>query len=71
VEDEIHAYGILWETPKVRPPPLKDLVKWEDNTETYLKVRQQDGVDWIYLDQDKGISRGVVNKGLHKIRGIS
>jgi hypothetical protein len=37
------------------------MVRWEDNTEMYLKVRKQDGVDWIHLAQDKGISR-VVNK---------
>jgi hypothetical protein len=38
-DDEIHVYGVLWETPNERTP-VDDLVRWEDNTETYLKVRQ-------------------------------
>jgi hypothetical protein len=35
VDYEIHAYGVLWETPKERTP-LDDLVRWEDKVKRVL-----------------------------------
>jgi hypothetical protein len=35
--------------------------RWMDNTKMVLREREWDGMDWIYLDQDRDQWRTLVN----------
>jgi hypothetical protein len=50
--------GVWWENLR---EPGKTRCIWEDNTELDVQVVEWEGVDWIYLAQDRDRWRALVN----------
>jgi len=55
------AHSILIGKPKGRRPLGRSRRRWEDNIRMDLKGIEWEGVDWIYLAQDRDKWRALVN----------
>jgi hypothetical protein len=57
------VYKVLVEKPKGKRPLGKPRSRWENGINMDLKEMGWDGVEWIYLAQDRNWWRAVVNTG--------
>jgi hypothetical protein len=57
------AYRILVGRPEGSRPLGRPRRRWEDNIKMDLQEVRWEIVDWIYMAQDKGKWRAVVNSG--------
>jgi hypothetical protein len=64
-----NAYKILVGK-QCKMPVCRYRHRWEDNIKMELKEIRWEGVEWMYLAQDRDQWRGVVNM-LMNLRGIS
>jgi hypothetical protein len=55
------AYMVVVRKPEGKRPIGTTWRRWEDNIKMNLKYICSEGVDWIYLTQDMGKCRGLVN----------
>jgi hypothetical protein len=49
-----NAYRILVRKPERKRPLGRPRRRWKDNTRINIREIRWEGVDWIYLDQDRG-----------------
>jgi hypothetical protein len=56
-----NAYTTSVETPEGKRPLGRHKRRWADNIKMYLNEIGLEGVDWIYLVQDRDRWRGLVN----------
>jgi hypothetical protein len=49
-----NAYRVLVGKPKGKIPLGRPRCRWEDNTKLGLKEMRFEGVNWLYLSQDRG-----------------
>jgi hypothetical protein len=56
-----NAHKILFWKPEGKRPIGRPKLWWVDNITMYLKEIEWDGVDWIYVAQDRDRWRAVVN----------
>jgi hypothetical protein len=59
--DRRNAYTILVGKPEGKGPVRRPRRKWEDNIKMDLREIGWDGMDWIYLAQDRDQWRALVN----------
>jgi hypothetical protein len=52
-EERRNAYNILVGKPEGKRPLARCYRRWEDDIRIYLRNRLWEGVDWMYLAQDK------------------
>jgi hypothetical protein len=56
-----NAYRILVEKPGGKRPLGRPRPRWVDNIKMDLRERRWGGMDWIYVAQDRGQWRALVN----------
>jgi hypothetical protein len=69
------AYRVLVGKPKGKRPLGRLRLRWEDNIKMNLQEFGCGSMDWIDLDQDRGLMVGAFecgkkNLGFHRMRGI-
>jgi len=73
--DSRGAYRVLVGRREERRPLRRPRRKWEEDIKWNFKKYDTVGVDWIDIAEDRdwwrAIVDGVMNFGLHKVRGIS
>jgi hypothetical protein len=60
-----NAYSIFVGKPDGKRPLGRPRRRWVENINMDLREIIWDGVDWIYLDQDRDRWRAVVNTGMN------
>jgi hypothetical protein len=56
-----NAYGIFVGKPEGKEPPVRPRRRWEDNIKIGLRETGWDGMEYIYLAQDRDEWRALVN----------
>jgi transposase len=59
------AYKILVRNPKGKRPLRRPRCRWEDNIKMVLVEIGLEGVDWIYLSEDRGWWQALVNMAMN------
>jgi hypothetical protein len=71
----MHAYRILVGNPEGKRPLGRPRRRSVDNIKMHLREIGWDGMDWIYLAQDRdqwrALGNAVMNLGFHKTLGSS
>jgi hypothetical protein len=56
-----NSHTLLVRKPEGKRPPRRPRCRWLDNIEMYFREVGWDGMDWIYLAQDREQWRALVN----------